>query len=94
MRFSDWLIGKESRARQSNSDVPHSGYFEKLRVCAFRVACVFLSLQCTAPSSPDSDSKLNKSSVHLSLFAARVQTLSRDVAIITLRLCGRSGAGQ
>lgn len=42
-RFSDWLIGTVSRGRQSNSDVPHSGYFEELRVCAFRVGCASFS---------------------------------------------------
>lgn len=96
MRFSDWLTGKASHGGQSNSDVPHSGYFEELRVCVFRVACVFLSVLCTASTSPGLKSNLNKSAILLSLplSQADVQTLFHDAALFIFRLCGCCGAGQ
>lgn len=87
MRVSDWLIGKVSRGGQSNSDVPHSGYFEELRVCAFRVACVFLSLLCTAPAHRGSNSDPNKSAIavnRISVFPRR--TCRRSSVMLPLLL--------
>lgn len=85
MRFSDWLVGIVSCGGQSNSDVPHSGYFEELRVRTFvLLVCVsFCSVHGFSFSRLERKSKIL---LNLSIF--------HNVAFIIFRLCGRSRARQ
>lgn len=91
MRVPDWLIGTVSRGGQSNGDVPHSGYFEELRgLCVPFSLLVHLLHRASSSSNPNKTSSLpvSEADVQKTLFSLH------DVAVITVCVCGRSGARQ